>query len=108
MDRARLQRRNSDRYLDRIVETVDEATERANTSNEKRKAVAIGVVGYASDIFPALLERHEAGDIKVDIVTDQTSAHDPLSYLPSEVRFEDWDSEAKADPETFTKKSRES
>lgn len=108
VDRARLERRKSKRYLDEIVETLDEAIDRANTAKENREAVSIGVVGNASDIFPALLERHKAGDIKVDIVTDQTSAHDPLSYLPNEVRFEDWDSEAKADPETFTKKSRES
>ena len=49
-----------------------------------------------------------AGDITIDIVTDQTSAHDPLSYLPRDVPFEAWHTEAAEDPVTFTKKSRES
>ena len=59
-------------------------------------------------MFPELLARQRAGDITIDIVTDQTSAHDPLSYLPRDVPFEAWHTEAAEDPVTFTKKSRES
>lgn len=108
VDRKRLERRQAKRYLDEIAENLDTAIERANQAKEAKEAVSIGVVGNAADIFPAMLERHRAGDITVDIVTDQTSAHDPLSYLPSEIQLEDWDREAKTDPITFTKKARES
>ena len=108
VDRKRLERRQAKRYLDEIAENLDAAIERANQAKEAKEAVSIGVVGNAADIFPAVLERHRAGDITVDIVTDQTSAHDPLSYLPSEIQLEDWDREAKTDPITFTKKARES
>ena len=108
VDRKRLERRQAKRYLDEIAENLDAAIERANQAKEAKEAVSIGVVGNAADIFPAVLERHRAGDVTVDIVTDQTSAHDPLSYLPSEIQLEDWDREAKTDPITFTKKARES
>ena len=108
VDRKRLERRQAKRYLDEIAENLDAAIERANQAKEAKEAVSIGVVGNAADIFPVMLERHRAGDITVDIVTDQTSAHDPLSYLPSEIQLEDWDREAKTDPITFTKKARES
>lgn len=108
VDRKRLERRKAKRYLDEIADNLDAAIERANQAKEAKEAVSIGVVGNAADIFPAVLERHRAGDITVDIVTDQTSAHDPLSYLPSEIQLEDWDREAKTDPVTFTKKARES
>ena len=108
VDRKRLERRQAKRYLDEIADNLDAAIERANQAKEAKEAVSIGVVGNAADIFPAVLERHCAGDITVDIVTDQTSAHDPLSYLPSEIQLEDWDREAKTDPITFTKKARES
>lgn len=108
VDRNRLERRKAKRYLDEIADDLDSAIERANQAKEAKEAVSIGVVGNAADIFPAVLKRHRAGDITVDVVTDQTSAHDPLSYLPSEIALEDWDREAKTDPITFTKKARES
>ena len=68
----------------------------------------VGIVGNAADVFPQMLARHRAGDITIDVVTDQTSAHDPLSYLPAEVTLDEWQRESEADPEGFTKKSRES
>ena len=108
VDRNRLERRKAKRYLSEIADDLDSAIARANEAKEKKEAVSIGVVGNAADIFPEVLKRHRAGDITVDIVTDQTSAHDPLSYLPSEIALEDWDREAKTDPITFTKKARES
>lgn len=108
VDRNRLERRKAKRYLDEIADDLDSAIERANQAKEAKEAVSIGVVGNAADIIPAVLKRHRAGDITIDVVTDQTSAHDPLSYLPSEIALEDWDREAKTDPITFTKKARES
>ena len=107
VDRSRLECRQSKRYLDEIADSLDAAVERANQAKEAGEAVSIGIVGNAADIFPELLKRHRAGSITIDVVTDQTSAHDPLSYLPTEITVEDWQREANEDPITFTKKARE-
>lgn len=108
VDRGRLERRQAKRYLGTIASDLDEAIELANKAKQDKQALSIGVVGNAAEIFPELLRRHRAGEIHIDIVTDQTSAHDPLSYLPIEVPFESWQSEAESDPVTFSKKARES
>ncbi|MFJ6131941.1 urocanate hydratase [Janibacter terrae] len=108
VDRTRLERRVAKRYLHEIADSVDDAIARATQAKGERRAVSIGIVGNAADVFPELLARHRAGDLTIDVVTDQTSAHDPLSYLPSEVSLEEWQREAAADPEGFTKKARES
>lgn len=108
VDRHRMERRKAKRYLDEIATDLDAAVARANQAKEAKEAVSIGVVGNAADIYPELLRRHRAGEIHIDVVTDQTSAHDPLSYLPTEISVEDWQREAQADPTTFTKKARES
>ncbi|MCL6422219.1 urocanate hydratase [Brachybacterium sp. JHP9] len=108
IDRTRLERRVAKRYLTEIAEDLDAALARANAAKEAGEAVSIGIVGNAAEVFPALLARQQAGEIAIDVVTDQTSAHDPLSYLPLEVEVPQWDREAEADPEGFTKKSRES
>ena len=108
VDKARLERRHAKRYLDTIATDLDDAITQANQAKADKRALSIGVVANAADVFPELLARQRAGDITIDIVTDQTSAHDPLSYLPRDVPFEAWHTEAAEDPVTFTKKSRES
>ena len=108
VDKARLERRHAKRYLDTIATDLDDAITQANQAKADKRALSIGVVANAADVFPELLARQRAGDITIDIVTDQTSAHDPLSYLPQDVPFEAWHAEAAEDPATFTKKSRES
>lgn len=108
VDKARLERRHAKRYLDTIATDLDDAITQANQVKADKRALSIGVVANAADVFPELLARQRAGDITIDIVTDQTSAHDPLSYLPRDVPFEAWHTEAAEDPVTFTKKSRES
>jgi len=108
VDKARLERRHAKRYLDTIATDLDDAITQANQAKADKRALSIGVVANAADVFPELLARQRAGDITIDIVTDQTSAHDPLSYLPQDVPFEAWHTEAAEDPVTFTKKSRES
>ncbi|QCR54642.1 urocanate hydratase [Brachybacterium sp. SGAir0954] len=108
VDRSRLERRVAKRYLTEIAEDLDDAVARARAARDEERAVSIGIVGNAAEVFPALLERHRAGDLRIDVVTDQTSAHDPLSYLPLEHEVGTWQAEAAADPEGFTKKSRES
>ena len=108
VDKTRLERRHAKRYLDTIATDLDDAITQANQAKADKRALSIGVVANAADVFPELLARQRAGDITIDIVTDQTSAHDPLSYLPRDVPFEAWHTEAAEDPATFTKKSRES
>ncbi|WP_068249760.1 urocanate hydratase [Janibacter corallicola] len=108
VDRARLERRAAKRYLDEVTEDLDEAIARVTAAKRERRALSVGLVGNAASVFPELLRRHRAGEIEVDVVTDQTSAHDPLSYLPGEIPLEDWQQEAEGDPDGFTKKARES
>ena len=82
----------------------DEALNLALKAKAERRAFSIGLLGNAATLFADFLKR----GVPIDIVTDQTSAHDPLSYLPEGVSVEDWSDFAKRDPEDFTKRSRES
>ena len=104
VDETRVDRRIVHRYLDVKAENLDHALQLACEARDGKKPLSIGVVGNAAEVFPELLRR----EAPIDIVTDQTSAHDPLSYLPVEVAFENMKAEAAQDPELFTKKSRES
>lgn len=102
VDRSRIQRRLDHGYLDVSAATLDEALHLAYQARDARKPLSIGVLGNAAAVVPELLQR----GAEIDIVTDQTSAHDPLSYLPLGVDFDDW-AEAKKDP-GFAQRSRES
>lgn len=104
----RLRRRAGKRYLDEVETDLETALEKVLTAKKEKRGLSVGYVGNAAAVFPELLRRHQAGDIAIDIVTDQTSAHDPLSYLPVEYTLHQWDAEAKADPIGFTKKAQES
>ena len=104
VDRSRLQRRVDHRYLDEIADDLDQAVARAVTAKEERRATSIGVVGNCAGVFPELLRR----GVPIDIVTDQTSAHDPLSYLPEGISVEDWATYAEQKPEEFTDRARAS
>nr|WP_114202825.1 urocanate hydratase [Janibacter anophelis] len=108
VDQTRLERRQSKRYLDEVETDLDVALAKVMEAKGDKRALSVGLVGNAAEIFPEILRRHRAGEVSVDVVTDQTSAHDPLSYLPAEVALDDWQREADGDPEGFTKKSRES
>jgi urocanate hydratase len=104
VDPARLRRRVDTRYLDTVASTVDEGVAQAVAAKAARRAVSIGVVGNAATILPELLAR----GVPVDIVTDQTSAHDPLSYLPEGVDPGDAADYAARKPEEFTDRARAS
>ncbi|MFD7023082.1 urocanate hydratase [Promicromonospora sukumoe] len=104
VDPARLHRRVETRYLDVVASSLDEGVELALAAKRERRALSVGVVGNSADVVPELLRR----GVEVDVVTDQTSAHDPLSYLPSGVALEDWADLAEKDPEGFTERARES
>ena len=106
VDESRLRRRASKRYLDEVELDLDAALQKVLAAKAENRPLSVGYVGNAAEIFPALLKRHEAGEFSIDIVTDQTSAHDPLSYLPPEYSVEQWQAEAAADPVGFTKKAQ--
>ena len=103
-DRSRIQRRIDHRYLDVEATSIDEALRLAVEARDARRPLSIGLLGNAAEIVPALL----AQQAPIDIVTDQTSAHDPLSYLPIGVDVDEWHDYAAAKPEEFTGRARES
>ncbi len=103
-DPARIQRRIDHRYLDVQAESLEDAVRMAVEARDARKPLSIGVQGNAAVMLPELLEL----DAPIDIVTDQTSAHDPLFYLPAGVAFDDWETERTEDPVGFTKRAQES
>jgi urocanate hydratase len=104
VDESRLARRVEHGYLDEYTTSLDTALERVLAAKAAGEALSVGVVGNAATVFPGLLAR----GVAVDVVTDQTSAHDPLAYLPEDVAFADWRAEAERDPEGFTERSRRS
>jgi urocanate hydratase len=104
VDEARLRRRVATRYLDTIARDLDDAVAQATAAKRERRAVSVGVVGNAATVFPELLRR----GVEIDIVTDQTSAHDPLSYVPGGVDPADAPDYAAAKPEEFTDRARAS
>ncbi|GAA1402585.1 urocanate hydratase [Catellatospora coxensis] len=104
VDKTRLDRRVQTRYLDVVADSLDHGIELALAAKRDRTPLSVGVVGNAATIFPELLRR----GVAVDIVTDQTSAHDPLSYLPEGVSMEQWQTFAADKPEEFTERARAS
>jgi urocanate hydratase len=101
---ARAERRRHDRYLDEIADDFDDAVRRVAAARKARKALSVGLIGNAAEVLPELL----AAGVEVDIVTDQTSAHDPLAYLPRGVDLDDWSDYAARKPDEFTDRARES
>jgi len=104
VDPSRLERRVERRYLDEMTHDLDDAIERVLAAKAERRALSVGLVGNAATIFPELLRR----GVAIDIVTDQTSAHDPLAYLPEDTELADWKIESTADAADFTTRSRRS
>jgi len=117
VDRHRLQRRVDTRYLDEVIDgdvpdgdaaatspALDRAIARVLQAKRDGLALSVGLVGNCATVLPELLRR----GVEVDIVTDQTSAHDPLSYLPAGVSLGDWQDYAAAKPEEFTDRARAS
>ncbi|MHA6624618.1 urocanate hydratase [Pseudonocardia sichuanensis] len=104
VDAARLRRRVEHRYLDELATDLDDAVARCTAAKGERRALSVGLVGNCARVLPELLRR----GVEVDIVTDQTAAHDPLSYLPDGVDLDDWDDYAAKKPDEFTDRARES
>lgn len=104
VDESRLVRRVEHGYLDEVTTDLDAAIERVLAAKASRTPLSVGLVGNAATVFAELLERR----VPIDIVTDQTSAHDPLSYLPEGVSLEEWHALAESDPAEFTELARRS
>ena len=103
-DQSRIARRIEFGYLDEQADDMDDAVRRAIAARDAGTPLSIGLLGNAADVIPGLLMMNAP----IDIVTDQTSAHDPLTYLPRGVRFEDMAALRAEDPEGFTQRARES
>jgi urocanate hydratase len=103
-DPSRIERRLATHYLDEAADDLDDAIARVEAARRDRRPRSVGLLGNAADVVPELLRR----GVEIDIVTDQTSAHDPLAYLPLGIAFEDWHAERAKDPAGFTERARAS
>src|ERR1700678_2661031 len=103
-DQVSITRRIEHGYLDEQADSVDDAIRRATAARDEGEPLSIGLLGNAADLVPQMLNM----SAPMDIVTDQTSAHDPLSYLPSGVSLEDMPALRAEDPAGFTRRARES
>ncbi|MFN8095268.1 MAG: urocanate hydratase [Vicinamibacteria bacterium] len=105
VDRHRIERRRETRYLDVMAATVDEAVARAREALAARRALSIGVLGNAADVLPELARR----GLVPDLVTDQTSAHDPLyGYVPNGMSYEAALALRASEPARYTAEARRS
>jgi urocanate hydratase len=102
-DPRAITRRIEHRFLDVQADSLTHALQLAVKARDARRPLSIGVLGNAAELVPELL----APGAPIDIVTDQTSAHDPLSYLPIGIAFEDMATAAQQDPKGFTGRARE-
>ena len=100
VDKRRIERRLASGYLDEWTDSLDEALKRANEARRAGKALSIGLLGNAADIYPEFVRR----GVVPDVVTDQTSAHDELNgYVPNQVPYEEALRLRKEDPERYKK-----
>ncbi|HYQ68894.1 urocanate hydratase [Actinophytocola sp.] len=104
VDPARAHRRVETRYLDEVASSLDDAVARVTRAKKEGRALSVAVIGNAADVVPELLRR----GVEIDVVTDQTSAHDPLAYLPKGVELDDWSDYAAKKPDEFTERARDS
>jgi urocanate hydratase len=105
VDRQRIERRLETRYLDEMTESADEAVARAREAVASRKPLSIGLLGNAADVLPDLVQR----GLVPDLVTDQTSAHDPLNgYVPNRMTYDDALALRTTDPPRYMAEARRS
>ena len=102
VDAWRVNRRVETRYLDEVADSLEDAVARCEKAKAEKRRLSVGVVGNAADMFPKLLQLGFAADI----VTDQTSAHDPLSYMPNDMSDDAAQEMLKKNPEEFIRRSR--
>ena len=102
VDAWRVNRRVETRYLDEVADSLEDAVARCEKAKAEKRRLSVGVVGNAADMFPKLLQMGFAADI----VTDQTSAHDPLSYMPNDMSDDAAQEMLKKNPDEFIRRSR--
>jgi urocanate hydratase len=104
VDPARVQRRIDTRYLDGVADGLDDAIARCTRARDERRGLSVGLVGNAAEMVPRLLDL----DFPADIVTDQTSAHDPLTYVPVDLTPAAAEELARHEPDVLIRRARES
>ncbi|MFS1515646.1 urocanate hydratase [Bacillus sp. SCS-151] len=105
VDRTRIQRRIETRYLDIMTESIDEAIQLAREAKEQGKPLSIGLLGNAAEVLPEMISK----GFTPDVLTDQTSAHDPINgYIPLGYSLEKADELRKADPKAYESESKKS
>jgi len=102
---SRIEMRLASKYLDLQAQDLDEALTIIDRSAREKKPVSVGVLGNAAEVFPELLRR----GVKPDVVTDQTSAHDPINgYLPKGWTLVEWQAKRESDPKAVERAARQS
>jgi urocanate hydratase len=102
VDRSRIERRVTTRYCDHIADDLDEALQLCEQARHEGRALSVGLVGNCGDVLPEIV-RH---DMEVDVVTDQTSAHDPLNgYIPQGFTLDQALELRRRDPEEYVRRS---
>jgi urocanate hydratase len=105
VDRPRIERRLQTRYLDERAADLDAALDRLQAARDAGEAVSVGLLGNAAEVLPELARR----GVEVDVVTDQTSAHDPLNgYVPAGLTVEQADALRRSDPDDYLRRVGES
>jgi urocanate hydratase len=105
VDPDRIERRVRTGYCDRMAQTLDEALDICDDAREQKRAISVGLVGNCAELLPEIVRR----GVKVDAVTDQTSAHDPLNgYVPTGLSVEGAIELRRIDPDGYVKRSMES
>ncbi len=104
IDPARVRRRIETRYLDVVADDLDHACRLAEEARTDRRPLSVGVVGNAADVVPELV----GSALPIDIVTDQTPAHDPLAYVPAGLTLADADELRGSDPDGYTARAQAS
>src|SRR5438034_1346188 len=105
VDPARIERRVLTGYCDRIAQTLDEALDICEDAREQKRALSVGLIGNCAELLPEIVRR----GIKVDAVTDQTSAHDPLNgYVPAGLSLEEAAELRRSDKDGYVARAMES
>ena len=104
VDPARAQRRLQTRYVDQVVDSLEEAMTLVEEALEQKRPLSVGLIGNAADVYPELLAR----GVIPDVVTDQTPAHDPLNYVPRGLTIAEADELRKKDAQEYARRSMES
>jgi len=105
VDPHRIQRRVETKYLDVMTDSLEEAWELATGARDRSEALSIGLVGNCADVLPEMVRRN----LVPDVLTDQTSAHDPLNgYVPTGVTVDEAEALRRDDPEGYVSRARDS